>query len=258
MSAPLVSLTLSEGIAAITLDRPERHNALVPNLLDDLIAAIAAARSKDVFALTLTGRGRSFSTGGDIAGFLAARNGEDGITAYAGTVVGALNEAIVALATFPAPVVAAVNGQVTGGTVGLVLAADIVLMAEDAFIQPYYGEVGFAPDGGWTALLPDRIGTARAARIQMLNERVDADTARHLGLADRVVSSDRLPDATTETLKALRAKEPESLRATRRLLWSKPRLDTLRRDLEAERLAFLDLIGRDCVAERMQAFVARC
>lgn len=260
MSASLVSLTLDDGTAAITLDRPERHNALVPALLDDLLAAIEAARSQDVFALTLTGRGRSFSTGGDIAGFLAARTDTAdtaGITAYAGTLVAKLNDAILALAAFPAPVIAAVNGPVTGGSTGLVLAADIVLMTEDAFLQPYYVDVGFAPDGGWTALLPERIGAARAARIQMLNERIDAETAHNLGLADRVVARDRLPHAIAETLETLRAKEPTSLRTTRGLIWSARRREALRRDLEAERQAFLGLIGRDCVAERMRAFLGR-
>jgi len=257
MSVSLVSLTLDDGTAAITLDRPERHNALVPALLDDLLAAIEAARSADIFALTLTGRGRSFSTGGDIAGFLAAQTETAGIAAYAGPLVGKLNDAILALAAFPAPVIAAVNGPVTGGSTGLVLAADIVLMAEDAFLQPYYVDVGFAPDGGWTALLPERIGTARAARIQMLNERIGAETALDLGLADRVVASDRLPDAIAETLETLRAKEPTSLRATRGLIWNAHRREALRRDLEAERQAFLDLIGRDCVAERMRAFLDR-
>jgi 2-(1,2-epoxy-1,2-dihydrophenyl)acetyl-CoA isomerase len=81
-----------------------------------------------------------------------------------------------------------VNGPVTGGSARLVLAADIVLMGKSAFIQPYYSEIGFAPVGGWTAMLPKRIGPARAIEIQALNMRIDADTALLLGLASRIGS----------------------------------------------------------------------
>ncbi|WP_297591360.1 enoyl-CoA hydratase/isomerase family protein, partial [Roseibium sp.] len=134
------------------------HNALVPDLIDELRCSIAEAEQKAPVALVLSGRGPSFSTGGDIGGFLEHATSQRDLAIYADELVSALHEAILDLLRFPAPVLAAVNGPVTGGSVGFMLAADLVALSEGAFVQPYYSEVGFGPDGGWTALLPDRNG----------------------------------------------------------------------------------------------------
>jgi 2-(1,2-epoxy-1,2-dihydrophenyl)acetyl-CoA isomerase len=257
MRAPLVSLSVDEGVATVTLDRAERHNALVPELLEDLRSAIAKAAASDVFALVLTGAGRSFSTGGDVAAFVEAHAKPGGIGAYAERIVGILNGAILDLLDFPVPVIARVNGPVTGGTVGLVLACDIVLMSETAFLQSYYVEVGFAPDGGWTAMLPERIGASRAIAIQALNGRIEAWEAHDLGLATQVVAAGALDAAVADVLANLRAKDRMSLMATRRLVWDEARRATVAARLEAERTAFRDLVDRPDVAERMKRFVDR-
>jgi 2-(1,2-epoxy-1,2-dihydrophenyl)acetyl-CoA isomerase len=257
MSAPSACLGVEDGVATITLNRPERHNALVPELLEDLRVALARAAAFDIMALILTGAGRSFSTGGDIAGFLKACDRPGGIAGYADRIVGLLNAAILDLLAFPVPVIARVNGAVTGGAVGLVLSSDIVLMAETAFIQPYYGEVGFAPDGGWTALLPERIGPARAIAAQALNQRIDAQAALELGLATRLSQPERLDEAVGETIATLRGMDRKSLSASRRLVWDESRRAAVAARLEAERVAFCDLVGRPEVLERMRAFTRR-
>ncbi|MFX5937574.1 enoyl-CoA hydratase/isomerase family protein, partial [Acinetobacter baumannii] len=81
---------------------------------------------------------------------------------YAAALIGALTAVILRLLDLPCPLITALAGPVTGGSCGLVFTADLVVMGPRAFIQPYYVDVGFAPDGGWTALLPERIGPARA------------------------------------------------------------------------------------------------
>ena len=101
----------------------------------------------------------------------------DALERFGDAIVSSLNRAILALRALPCPTVAAVNGPVTGGAIGLMLACDITLMCRDAFIQPYYARMGFAPDGGWTALLPERIGTARTASWLALDTRVSAVAA---------------------------------------------------------------------------------
>jgi len=257
MAAPLALLDIADGVATITLNRPERHNALVPELLDDLIAAVRAASEADICALVLTGAGRSFSTGGDVAAFLEESGSDAGLHDYADRIVGRLNEAILALIDCPVPVIAAVNGPVTGGSAGLMFAADIVLMSEQAFLQPYYVEVGFAPDGGWTALLPERIGAARAVAIQALNRRIDAAEAKALGLASDVVAPERLGIAVADVCETLRGKERGSLSATRRLVRDPARRSDIAERLEAERAAFCDLVCRTDVRNRMNKFVAR-
>ncbi|HCR80727.1 MAG TPA: enoyl-CoA hydratase/isomerase family protein, partial [Alcanivorax sp.] len=100
----------------------------------------------------LDAEGRSFSTGGDVGGFYDTPRAER--HDYASRVVGTLNAVILDLLSLPLPTVAAVHGMVTGGSVGLVLACDIVVAGPRASFAPWYTRVGYSPDGGWTALMP--------------------------------------------------------------------------------------------------------
>lgn len=248
MSAhPLVQLDLRpDGVATLTLDRPGRHNALIPELLAELLTALAEAKTAAPRLLILQAAGRSFSTGGDVAAFAALPRGER--RAYAAGLVGALNEAILALAMFPAPVIAQVHGPVTGGSVGLVLAADIILMAERAFVQSYHLAVGFAPDGGWTHLVPARIGRTRATAALLGNQRIAGPEAAAIGLATECVADDALDGAVTRWTETLLAMSPPALRAARRLLTD---ADGLAAALDSERAAFLDLIETDAAEAGM-------
>src|SRR5690625_1078219 len=134
---PFVRLASKGDVRILTLARPERHNALVPELIDGLLSAIATvAADKDARVMVLTARGPNFSTGGDLAAF-SARSGAD-LTAYARRIVRSLNEALMGLVQLDVPVVAAARGAVTGGSLGFLLASDVVLLAPDAAIRPYY------------------------------------------------------------------------------------------------------------------------
>ncbi|WP_209424867.1 enoyl-CoA hydratase/isomerase family protein [Pararhodobacter sp. SW119] len=235
-----------DGVAVLTLNRPDRSNALTDDLLDALHTALD--RLNDPRALVLRGAGRHFSTGGDVARFAAEVAAGTG-RAYADHVVGGLNRAILRLAALPCPVIAQVKGALTGGALGLVLAADLVAMDRTAFIQPYYVRVGFAPDGGWTAMLPARIGAARARAIQLLNTRLSAAEALQLNLAQSV-SDD--PGAVVDTwLAQLEGKDAGAMAATKRLLAPAD----LEAGLEAERRAFLARIETPEVRAGMQRFL---
>jgi 2-(1,2-epoxy-1,2-dihydrophenyl)acetyl-CoA isomerase len=253
--AAVVSTCRRGRAAWLSLERTGRHNALVPELVDDLRRAIAAAIRSDAVCIVLTGSGRSFSTGGDLGGFLAQAGEPARLRSYANRLVGTLHQAILDLLTAPMPVVARINGPVTGGALGLVLAADLVAMHRDAFLQPYYSEVGFAPDGGWTALLPERIGAAKASEIQLLNHRIDASEALRLGLASALGDDMELEDIVSRWVEVLAAKERESLATTRRLIWDAPRRGLVSARLDAEREAFVALVTRPVVAERIATFI---
>ncbi|TYC52139.1 enoyl-CoA hydratase/isomerase family protein [Rhodobacterales bacterium] len=237
------------------LDRPDRHNALIPELVCDLRKAIADAGRYEPVALVLSGRGLSFSTGGDIAGFLDHAGSGETLEAYAQKLVGALHEAILELLAFPAPVLAAVNGPVTGGSTGLVLTADLVAMAEDSFLQPYYSEVGFGPDGGWTALLPDRIGAAKALEIQYLNARLSAYDAAKLGLAAQVCPLSKLEATVEAWVERLSRGCAQTHLATRQNVWDERRLDGVRARLDQEKQRFMDLIARPATIAGMREFL---
>lgn len=247
----------ADGTVWLRLNRPTRHNALVPDLIADLEDVLDRVSGKDPVALVLTGNGASFSTGGDISGFLAHAGSRQELQDYAAHLVGGLHEAIVKLLSFPAPVIAAVNGPVTGGATGLVLAADMVAMSDQAFLQPYYSTVGFAPDGGWTALLPDRIGTAKALQIQYLNERISAKEARALGLAACVCPRSELDNTVAKWLHTLRAGSHATHRATRKNVWDEARIDKVRERLDREKSRFLDLIVQPDTLAGIKAFLQK-
>ncbi len=251
----LVLLDIAEGVATLTLNRPERHNALVPNLMDALNAGLDSLSSAPPAILVLRGAGRSFSTGGDVAAFAGLPRGER--RAYAAGLVGTLNEAILKLLCLPCPVIAAVQGPVTGGSCGLVFASDLVAMGPRAFLQSYYADVGFAPDGGWTALLPERIGAARAGAIQMLNRRIGTAEAVALGIAQAAPAETEFETTISGWLGTLRSKVGPSLAATRSLLMPPERLRAIADGLARERSRFLDLIETDETEAGMARFLAR-
>lgn len=256
VAASLVGLELDGGHARLTLTRARRHNALVPELLADLRAAIAVARQSGARALVLGSSARSFSIGGDIAGFLAHAGSAAELSAYAADLVGELNGAILDLLAFPMPVLTALNGPVTGGSTGLVLASDLVAADPSAFFQPYYVDMGFAPDGGWTALLPDRIGTGAALSVQYLNRRISADEALRLGLVSELAGPGGVEAVIAGWLAALEAKDPRSLSATRAGVWSKERVSVVAARLETERQRFLELVTHPDTLMRMRDFAA--
>jgi len=252
-----VETEFRNGATWLWLNRPDRHNALVPNLVFDLRTAIGEAAAKDPAALVLSGRGSSFSTGGDLGGFLDHARSQIELRAYAELLVGGLHDAILDLLAFPAPVMAAVNGPVTGGSTGLMLAADMVAIADNAFVQPYYSEVGFGPDGGWTALLPDRIGTAKALAIQYRNTRIGATEAVELGLAAGSGTAFMLAEMIDGWVADLGQGFAQTHQVTRQNVWDDPRREAVRRRLDQEKARFLDLIGRQGTLEGMKDFTKK-
>jgi 2-(1,2-epoxy-1,2-dihydrophenyl)acetyl-CoA isomerase len=248
---PLVRLRHREGIAFVSLNRPERHNALVPGLLAALLQALAHPQTQGAAAVILRAEGRSFSTGGDLAGF---RDHRQTIGSYAHALVGQLNEVILAIYTHPAPVVCAVQGQVTGGSLGLLLAADHVIMHRGVTITPWYSVVGFSPDGGWTALLPDIIGRRQTMHCLAGNTSFDSDTCLALGLAHQVVEDD-CDGAALEWAARIAEKDAGSIRRTRRLINADS--EDLRRRLEAERDNFVEQIQTQTALDGIDLFLRR-
>ena len=247
----LVLTNIDNRVATITLNRPERHNSLVPSLLEELISSVAIVReTADLGAVILQSNGRSFSTGGDMKGFLDNINN---LEEYADRLVGLLNHAIINLVQLPLPVLAAVQGTVNGGSIGLVLACDLILVTRAVSFGPYYSEVGFSPDGGWTAMLPDIIGIKRATSVLLENQTISASQAVAWGLADREVPAGRLREEALSCSQHLADKKPGAIRAAKRLL---ARSDLARR-LEEERSLFVKQISTAEAREGILTFTTR-
>lgn len=252
MSEALVSLEFDGPLAILTLDRPRRHNSLVPALLQQTLDALGTvAEHPDVRALVLQANGRSFSTGGDVRAFAEQAQ----IEPYARTLVGLLNRTILALIDLQVPVVAAVHGIVTGGSLGLVLAADIVLVAPETTFAPFYTTVGYSPDGGWAALLPHVIGPRRAAEALLIDRSISAVDALNWGLANRIVPADQAQAEARAVALCVARQRPASVRSAKRLLWRERA--TLADALNDELEAFVAQIGSDEARAGMDTFLAR-
>jgi enoyl-CoA hydratase/carnithine racemase len=251
--SPLVQVESGGPIATLTLNRPERHNSLVPQLLRELLDAHSLLKSQPgLRAVVLQANGRSFSTGGDVQAFYDHRSD---IRPNASEVVGLLNQTILGLVALPVPVIAAVHGIVTGGSLGLVLGCDIVLVAPAVTFTPYYTAVGYSPDGGWTAMLPDIVGRKRAAEIQMLNETITAEQAVAWGIANRIVPADRMRESARLLAETLVRLKPGSLARTKQLLWGDK--EALAARLEAERRQFVEHIAGTEAMAGMEAFLQK-
>jgi 2-(1,2-epoxy-1,2-dihydrophenyl)acetyl-CoA isomerase len=229
----LIKTGTTGSIATITLSRPERHNSLIPELLEDLLAAFGNVRN-DARVIVLTAEGRSFSTGGDVRAFFDAPEPHQ----YAHEVVGLLNQVMLAMMRLPQPIVAAVHGIVTGGSLGLLLASDVVLVSPRVTITPWYAEVGFSPDGGWTALLPDLIGQKRTALILLHNKSITAQEAINWGLGSEVVPAETIRERATTLAREIAAMKQGSSACIKRLLARD--IETIAARLEDERSAFVE------------------
>ncbi|MFW6448415.1 MAG: enoyl-CoA hydratase/isomerase family protein [Halobacteriota archaeon] len=235
-------------VEVLTIDRAERHNSLVPTVLSQLDdAARSAFDREDCRAVVLESAGPSFSTGGDVRAIYEHRDD----AAYANRLVGGLNDVIVTFLRAPVPVVVSVDGQVTGGSLGLLLGGDVVYLDPSATITPYYATVGFSPDGGWTAILPELIGRRRTAEILATDRAIQPDEAVAWGLASAVVED---PDARARSVAAdIATGAPGAISTAMALLEPDPATTAAR--LERERRRFVEQVQTEEALAGMEAFL---
>jgi 2-(1,2-epoxy-1,2-dihydrophenyl)acetyl-CoA isomerase len=182
-----VRLELSQAqVATLTIARPDKLNALSAQTVDELTAAVGEARAGGARCLLITGEGRGFSSGADLAS-------SGGLPEDAGEALEKhFNPLIEAVFDLPFPVVAAVNGPCAGAGCSLALAADIVIAARSAYFLQAFVNIGLIPDAGATWLLPRLAGRARAMEMMLLGERIPAEQAAQWGLISRVVEDEHL------------------------------------------------------------------
>ncbi len=191
MSYQNILFTIDDGVAVLTLNRPEKLNSFTEAMHLEVQDALAALRAdKSVRVLLVTGAGRGFCAGQDLADPLV-QPGADGVD------LGALVERfyaplVLALRTLPMPVICAVNGVAAGAGANLALAADIVLAARSASFVESFCKLGLIPDTGGTWVLPRLIGMARATGLAMLGEKLSAERAVEWGLIWKAVDDDML------------------------------------------------------------------
>ncbi len=183
MSRELVEVELADGIGTVTLNRPEKMNALTRELCEALLAALRALSTRDdARVLIITGAGRAFCAGADLT--ILERDGP--------ALVAAGKEIALLIRSAPQPVIAAVNGAAAGGGANLALACDYRLAAEGAALGQVFHKLGIGPDWGGSYFLPRLVGASRALELIWSARMVPAAEAHALGMIDRVVPGDRL------------------------------------------------------------------
>ena len=188
----VVDYALQDGVAFITLNRPERLNAGSEELLQGLLKLIYRAEADGaVKAVHLTGAGRAFSAGFDMRS-VPSGEGSDRLHEHFRWLAMLWHEATTGLVRLPKPVVGAINGVAVGGGLGLVLACDMAIAGESASFLMSYHSIGLTPDGTTTYHLPRYIGLRRAIEWVYTNRRLSAREAEAWGVVNRVVPDDQL------------------------------------------------------------------
>jgi len=217
------------GYRQITLNRPERLNALTVEMAAALSAALdEAAADENCRALLLTGAGRGFCAGQDLTAIV------DATPADLGRLLDHYHPLILKLRALPMPVVCAVNGVAAGAGANLALACDIVLAARSASFVEAFAKIALIPDCGGTWFLPRLVGTARARALAMLAEPLPATTAAEWGLIWQMVEDDRLM-AEAQALAARLATQATTALALMKRALDAAATNPLDRQLDLER-----------------------
>lgn len=201
------------GVVTISINRPDRMNALDHPTISALSDAISEHGSDPATrVIVLAGEGGAFTTGADLQ---AIREGSHGAPSPAET-MDAAAELVRAVLTTPVPVIAAVTGPAAGVGVSLALAADLVLMAEDAYLLFAFTNIGLMPDGGASVLLPAAVGRAIASRMLLRGDAVSAGEARDVGLAMEVCPAAEIQAAAATLARSLARGPRRALELTKR------------------------------------------
>jgi len=184
-------------VGVMTFNRPERLNALSGRMIEDSLGILSSKSAEhSVRAMVITGAGRGFCSGADLAGGSDDSRLEDSAGVLGDGMKQGLNPFILAITEAPFPVIAAVNGPAAGAGVGIALAADFMLASESMQLLLTFARIGMGLDAGTSWFLSRQLGQRRAAEISMLVEPIDAEKAMQWGLAHSVSSdAELLPDA---------------------------------------------------------------
>lgn len=205
-----------EGVAVITLNRPDVLNAFTPEMLGQLAKALERGPHEGQRAILLTGAGRAFSAGQDLASIQHFY--EDGGAPDFRSLLGDnFHPVLRALTSGPLPVVAAVNGVAAGAGMSLALACDLRIAADSARFVTAFSNIGLVPDCGMAYTLPRLVGEGRALEMMLLSEPVNAEAALTMGLVNRVVAGPELMETAFDLAKKLASGPTVAYRKTKEL-----------------------------------------
>jgi len=248
-----VRLVVLDGVARLTFDRPEALNAIDVATAECLLAQCKALQERnDVRVVVLSGSGRAFMAGGDLAAFRAS----PAPAALASAIIRPLNAALEILSGLPLPVIGSVHGAVAGAGFSLAIGCDLTLAADDArFCLAYLG-IATTIDGGGSWHLVRQVGLQRAMDLAYTNRSISAEEAAAIGLVARVVAAERLQEETEALAARLAAGPTFALGGVKRLLREAGRRDYTSQ-LAAEHDQFCACAAREDFREGVEAFFER-
>src|SRR5467141_4398458 len=225
---------VKDAIATLTLNRPERLNALGDTLRDDFYdAVLRASRDADVRVMIVTGAGKGFCAGGDVKAMNDTKEGRAPARPLEDKVAPLRDRVLLAMRDAPQPVIAAVNGAAAGAGMNLALGCDIRLASTEAKFAQAFVKRGLHPDWGGTYFLPRIVGMAKACEMIFTGDLIDAAEALRLGIVSRVVPPPELLPAAYELARRIVAGPPVAIRLAKHSLYANADLD-LRASLQNE------------------------
>lgn len=255
-----VGYVVADHVATITLDAPERMNTISGSMLNDLSERLLDAdRDPDVRCIVLTGAGRVFCAGLDLAAQMAGPKGGLGNLGGGAAIPGeiALREAPpIVLHQIDTPTICALNGGAAGYGLDLALGCDIRIAADTAKLNPGFAKRGILPESGGTWLLPRLVGSARAAEIAFTGRTLLADEAHELGLVNRVVPAAELTDTVRAMAAEIAANAPLAVRAIKRMMRA-AETETFEQNVHHVFLQLLPLLRTDDFEEGVRAFMEK-
>ena len=254
MSYETLIYDVNNGVATITLNRPDAANALNLTMARELSdVAIECDESGEVRAVVIRGTGKMFCAGGDLSVFADAG---DKAAAVVKQMAGDLHMGISRLTRMNAPVIAAVNGTAAGAGFSLAVAADLVVSVDSAKYMMAYTNAGLSPDGSSTYFLPRRIGDRRARELMITNRMLSATEALDWGLINQVVSEDEF-DAAVAALASRIANGPTLAYGQVKSLLNASFDNGLETQMELETRGIADMARSTDGQEGIRAFLAK-
>ena len=229
MDFQFIKLEVAEGVATLTLNRPEVYNALNDGITFELQDALKAIAKDDAIrVIVLTGSGKAFCSGQD----LKAASGQEK-RSFMQSLHKRYNPIISAMRAMPKPIICRLNGVAAGAGCSLALACDMIVASEEATLIEVFINIGLVPDSGSSYFLPRLVGMAKAFELCSMGSRVKAAEALQLGLINKVVSADQLDQAVKEYTDYFAQAPTKSIGLIKRML-NKSTASTLEEMLEYE------------------------
>jgi enoyl-CoA hydratase/carnithine racemase len=249
---PVVLESLKDDVFTITLNRPDRKNAMDYDLLKGLYEAMKNAAREKVPLVVIRGSGGAFCSGGDIIAFREAGDAEALIDAEAAV----LNESIKLIRNIPAIVIAVIEGVAVGAGVGLALACDLSIATKKTIMNMGYRRIGLTPDGGGSILLPRIVGAKLFNELYLLSRNVTMDEAKDLGLINFLCDDAEVDSKLEEIIRSLKALPMETMGKFKDLV-NRCLFFGLETHLDMERRYVADLAAQPLFKQRLDEFFRR-